>query len=141
MAERKKPPAGDVTQNPPGAKPRKRPRRKSPSPEELERFASTNETIIHLAFEAVEGRVRHRALLDTLRSGAPFDWSRYLENFRIVAERDRLAILDSLLLTESAFNTEYADWLKADLEKYGFPTRPHPRASASADEPITSDDG
>ncbi|HEY0384043.1 MAG TPA: hypothetical protein VGC72_17765 [Candidatus Elarobacter sp.] len=92
-----------------------RPRKKSAR----EMFVDPQEMMIHLALEAVESRIRHRALVDTLRGGKAFSWQQYLDNFKIISERDQGPLLDAIILTHSAFASEHSEWFDADLKLYG----------------------
>lgn len=107
--------------NPPA---KKRPTRSAATkkrrrPPGADKFASLYETIINLVTEAVEARIRHRALINALRDGKPFEWDRYVAEFQDVGFLDRIPLTQSVLLKRDAFHREYATWLFEDLKKYG----------------------
>ena len=92
---------------------------------------------MRVTVESVYARIRHRALLETLREEMPFSYSHYLEQFEKICDRDSLPLLDALVLTDAAYREEYAEWLKADMIRYG--SLPHQKQLEDelADELVT----
>jgi hypothetical protein len=85
-----------------------------------EEFIPLAEAIGRLIGEVAQGRIRHRALLQTLLEANVIDWDRYVENLVSIADKDFPGIVSQLLLTREAFNKRYGEWHKQDMEKYGF---------------------
>lgn len=85
-------------------------------------FVDADELIRRLVSEVVQGRVRHRALLKTLREGE-FNWDAYTSNIEMVERNDAEALFHLLVMNFDAFRQHHANWLENDFALYGFRRR------------------
>jgi hypothetical protein len=46
--------------------------------------------------------------------------ARYLERYREIEERDFIPFVELLILSASEFNARNADWLRENLERFGY---------------------
>jgi len=78
--------------------------------------------VLHLVYEAVAARIRHRTLLLALENGQ-FDKEHYFECYKTIYDRDNEALFAQLMLEHAAFNNLFKEWHEADIERYGIPER------------------
>lgn len=91
---------------------------------EESKFVTSDEVLVRLTLESVRSRVRHRALVKTLREG-DFDWDRYTANIEYVEDRDAGALFDLIVLKWDVFAERYQEWMNDDFAAYGFRRERH----------------
>jgi hypothetical protein len=70
--------------------------------------------------ELAKSRARLRALLEALVESGYVDLATYIRKYETIEANDLRIFLDQLILPREEFKDRYADWLKANLEKFGF---------------------
>lgn len=76
-------------------------------------------TVVHrLVHEAVDARLRIRALIDVLEELSPSSYSKYKEAYRALVERDGAALFAQMALTWEDFSRLCGEWQAADRERY-----------------------
>lgn len=82
-------------------------------------MVSIEELLKRITIELVMTRVRHRALLKTLREGT-FSWEAYTESVETVEESDAVVLYQALTMSWDYFRANNAQWIESDFARYGF---------------------
>ncbi len=85
-------------------------------------IAPLNVVVRRLVLEAVASRLRHRALLQVIETGA-FTKDSYLESYKTIYDRDHEALIALMLLRHDDFEAAFSEWREEDITRYGIPDR------------------
>jgi len=80
---------------------------------------SSDELLARVVIELVRMRMRHRALIKTLKNGE-FDWESYKSYIESVEESDAEALFHLIVMKWDAFREKYGHWMTEDFAEFGF---------------------